>query len=189
MCKSKFTEFSSTQVACTLKCALEYNRAKSEKKAEKELKADTKRRREAIKTKSDWIKEAQVDFNKFIRLRDANEPCIDCGQYGSSKDHFTGGKWDAGHFLSRGAYPELRFEELNCHKQLKSCNGGSGKYAKKNRTVSEGYRERLIQKIGLDKVEWLEGPHEAKRYTIDELKEIKATYRAKWRELEKRMEL
>ena len=37
--------------------------------------------------------------------------------------------------------------------------------------------------IGADKVAWLEGRHEAKRYTIDDLKEIKTKYRAMARRL------
>jgi hypothetical protein len=47
------------------------------------------------------------------------------------------------------------------------------------------YRIRLVQKIGADKVAWLEGPHEPKRYTIDDLKAITADYRQKLRELKR----
>lgn len=47
------------------------------------------------------------------------------------------------------------------------------------------YRRHLIEKIGLEKVEWLEGPHEAKHYSIDEIKQLIATYKAKCKELEK----
>jgi len=45
------------------------------------------------------------------------------------------------------------------------------------------YRVNLIQKIGLAEVERLEGPQEPKKYSIDELKEIISTYRAKTKEL------
>lgn len=143
-------------------------------------------RKEAIKTRSEWINDAQAVFNKFIRLRDDLLPCICCNSWGKDEDWLVGGKWDAGHFLSRGGFPELRFEELNCHKQLKSCNAGSSKYARKGRTVSEGYRLNLINKIGLDKVEWLESHHEEKKYTIDDLKQIIAEYKARLAELKKR---
>ena len=34
-------------------------------------------------------------------------------------------------------------------------------------------------------VEWLEGPHEPKKYTVEELKAMAAGYRAKTRELKK----
>lgn len=151
---------------------------------EKEKRAEHRVAKERIKTRREWMVEAQASFNAYIRARDESQglPCICCGEYGDGL-HGRGGEWDAGHFLSRGAYPELRFVEINCHRQLKSCNAGSSKYAKKGRTVREGYRERLIQRIGLDKVEWLEGPHELPKYTIDELKAIKAEYKAKLKEL------
>ena len=48
------------------------------------------------------------------------------------------------------------------------------------------YRVNLIKKIGLEWVEWLEGPHDPIKYTIDDLKNIKLTYRAKLKELQAR---
>jgi hypothetical protein len=49
-------------------------------------------------------------------------------------------------------------------------------------TIRSKYRENLIAKIGLERVEWLEGPHEPKRYRIEDLKEIRDTYRLKLKE-------
>ena len=45
------------------------------------------------------------------------------------------------------------------------------------------YRAQLVREIGLERVDWLEGPHPAKKYTADELKAIRDEYRAKAREL------
>ncbi|MDD2056595.1 recombination protein NinG [Pseudomonas putida] len=185
-CGGKFRPSLSTQKACSVKCALALapaNHDKARKAIDQRKRREIKVRKEGLKTRADYIREAQIEFNAFIRLRDKDEPCICCGSYGPGEDWLTGGKWDAGHFLGRGAYPELRFDEDNCHKQLKSCNGGSGKYAAKGRTVAQGYRERLIQKIGQERVDRLEGPHEAQRYTIEDLRVIKAEYRAKIKQL------
>lgn len=187
-CGGKFRPSLSTQKACSVACALDLakkpeNQAVARKAIAQRERREVKVRKEKLKSRADYIREAQIEFNAFIRLRDKDEPCICCGSYGPGEDWLTGGKWDAGHFLGRGAYPELRFDEDNCHKQLKSCNGGSGKYAAKGRTVAQGYRERLIQKIGQERVDRLEGPHEAQRYTIEELKGIKALYRAKAKQL------
>jgi len=176
--------FSSTQTACSPLCAIALARKAQEKKDKAKAKGDRKAHREAkerLKTKGDWTKEAQKEFNKFIRLRDKHQPCISCDR--ESVEMTVGGAWDCGHYLSRGGFPELRFEELNAHKQCKSCNGGSGKYAKKAATVAKAYRSNIINKIGLEKVEWLEGPHEPKRYTIENLKEIKEAYKQKAKEL------
>lgn len=50
------------------------------------------------------------------------------------------------------------------------------------------YRAALIERIGLGRVEWLEGPHEPNRFTADDLKAIKAEYQRKARELKKARE-
>jgi hypothetical protein len=38
------------------------------------------------------------------------------------------------------------------------------------------YRSNLLKKIGLQKVEWLEGPHDPKKYVIEELKAMLTHY-------------
>ena len=133
------------------------------------------------------LRATQKSFNAYIRKRDEKEGCSSCSRSISEiegNDGWkVGGAWDCGHYLTVGAHPELRFEELNAHKQCKSCNGGSGKYTKKNHTVGKEYRIRLIKKIGLDKVEWLEGPHKAKKYTCTDLMVIERYYKDKLKRL------
>jgi hypothetical protein len=174
-------------------CATKYATDKKNKKTIKEVadkvkRNDIKKRKEKLKPPSKWLSEAQKWFNKFIRLRDKDDLCISCNrtikQIQGNDNWKVGGAWDCGHYLTRGAHPELRFEELNAHKQCKSCNGGSGNFSSKSKTVGEKYRVKLIKKIGIENVEWIEGPHEPKKYTIDDLKEIIATYKAKCKELE-----
>jgi hypothetical protein len=46
----------------------------------------------------------------------------------------------------------------------------------------------LIGKIGIELVEWLEGAHEAKHYSIDDLREIKSNYMALAKQIEKLLE-
>lgn len=191
-CRKKFTpKYSSLQSTCSPKCAIEHVKRENKKAADKQAKADRKAHREAkekLRTKRDWIKLTQPVFNRWIRLRDHDQPCISCGRYDHEiPETYVGGKWDCGHFLTVGAYPELRFEPLNAHKQCKICNAGSGKYTRKNHTVTQSYRENLILRIGLDKVEWLEGPHDPKHYTIESLKEIKQKYAKMTNELTKNL--
>lgn len=144
------------------------NKEKAERKAQRE-------RREAIKTRSDYAREAQAAFNRFIRLRDAERPCISCGRHHS-------GQYHAGHYRTVGGHPELRFNELNCHKQCSVCNNH------KSGNIVD-YRINLAVRIGEDNLKFLEGPHKAKKYTIDELKEIKKEYAKKARDLEKKAAL
>ena len=133
-------------------------------------KALTKQRLATFKSKAQWAKEAQTEFNRFIRLRDAALPCISCGRHHQ-------GQWHAGHFLSVGARPELRFEEWNVHKQCAPCNT----HLSGNAVL---FRKGLIAIAGAEIVDWLEGPHDPRRDTVDDLKAIKAKYAAKVRALE-----
>jgi hypothetical protein len=191
ICKTPFDTAFSTRVVCSVACSLrlvERNKAKREKLEQANKRKRIREAKERIKTRRDWVKEAQQAFNQFIRERDYHLPCICCGQWGSDETWKTGGQFDAGHFLGVGSHPELRFNEDNCHKQLKSCNAGAGKYARKNHTVTMEYRERLIQKIGLSRVEALEGPHQMPRLTADDLKAIRDHYRAEARRLRKERE-
>jgi len=168
VCKTNFSPFQTTQIVCGPKCAIKTavdGRHKKERKAHRQAK-------QALKTRSDWIKEAQVAFNRFIRLRDAHLPCISCG---TEKPDI---QYAAGHYYTTGGHPELRFDELNVHKQCnKHCNLHlSGNIA--------AYRPNLIKKIGQEGMDYLEGQHQAKKYTIDEIKEIKQHYAKLARELE-----
>jgi hypothetical protein len=167
VCGDTFTRFRSTQTICAkIKCATQVG--KVQRKAER---AETKRRKEAAKPRSQYMKEAQSEFNRYIRLRDAGKPCISCG-----RDHQ--GQWHAGHYLSTGARPELRFDEDNCHRQCQPCN-----------THLHGnllrYRIALIEKLGLARLKHLEGPHGAAKFTIPDLISIRDEYRAKAKELER----
>ena len=83
---------------------------------------------------------------------------------------------NAGHYLSTGARPELRFDEQNVHKQCERCNT----YLHANLIA---YRARLIERVGLPTVERLEGPHAPKKYSIADLKQIRDEYRQKTRQL------
>jgi hypothetical protein len=166
------------------KCASEFGRNKS---STDKVKSDKKKQAVRKKALTDndkplRLREAQKAFNAFIRKRDELLPCISCDTF-VTKD-MPWGQYDCGHFLTMGAFPELRFEELNAHKQCKICNGGSNKYARKTHLVATDYRINLIDKIGLDKVEWLEGPHKAKKYTCEDLKAIEVNYKAKLKAVE-----
>ena len=85
---------------------------------------------------------------------------------------------DAGHYRSTGAASHLRFKEDNCHAQSKHDN----QYKSGNAVE---YRIRLIERIGLERVEALESDNQPKKWERDELIAIKAKYKAKLKELQK----
>ncbi|HEN8798250.1 TPA: recombination protein NinG [Pseudomonas putida] len=169
-CGTKFRPSLSTQKACGVKCALELakkpeNQAVARKAIAQRERQEIQVRKQKLKSRADYVREAQAVFNLWVRLRDEAQPCISCGRHHQ-------GKYDAGHYRTTAACPELRFDPLNVHKQCSPCN------TQLSGNIVE-YRRELIRRIGQERVDWIEGPHEAKRYTIDDLKAIKAEYRAK----------
>ena len=173
-CGRTFTPRSSTQVAYGWECALkiaEKARVKREQAVAKIERKAIKEAKEKLKTRRDWMKEAQQAVNEAVRERDRNRPCISCGRHHQ-------GQWHAGHYLSRGAHPELSLDPRNIHRQCAPCNTHlSGNQV--------NYRKGLIERHGIERVEWLEGHHEPKRYSIDDLKAIRDEYRVKTKELKK----
>ena len=189
-CGKEFTPHPSRPLAniCKPKCALD--RAKAKEQAQKEAgkleaKAD-RAKKEAAKTKTVLKGEAQEAFNEFVRCRDRDLPCVSCGV--ENPPMTTGGQWDAGHFLSRGSHPELAFDEDNCHKQCKKCNGGGGRFKHKDRTVSAKYEAELPNRIGVERLERLRGPHPPAKRTEDDYRALRATYKAKLRALKAQRE-
>jgi hypothetical protein len=166
--------FSTAQKVCSWACGLaikDVNREMARKSLAQVERKEIKARKEKLKSRADHMRETQVVFNEWIRLRDAALPCVSCGRHHE-------GQYHAGHYRTVGANPELRFDPLNVWKQCAPCNNH-----KSGDIVN--YRIELVKRIGLERVEWLEGPHEPQRYTIEELKTIKAEYQAKTRELKR----
>jgi hypothetical protein len=168
-CDCDFIPVRPLQAVCSQICASRLVRAQKKEELERD-----KARKAALKRIPDLIKDAQIAFNAFIRLRDQLRPCICCGQpLGESS---VGGGYDAGHYRSTGSASHLRFNEDNCHAQRKVCNRyGAGR--------AVDYRIGLIARIGLERVEALEADNTPHKWTREELIEIKETYRRKLKEL------
>ena len=174
VCRQPFEPRQPMAVVCSLECAKSLAvsiRGKAEKQAAIKQRKSDRERKEKLKSRSELAREAQQAFNQWVRLRDADKPCISCGRHHE-------GQYHAGHYLSVGARPELRYEPFNVWKQCSPCNT----HLSGNAVL---FRQALVREIGLERVEWLEGPHQAKKYTADELRAIKTEYAAKARELKR----
>ncbi|MBW8464851.1 recombination protein NinG [Acidovorax sp.] len=149
--------------------------AKKARDAAKVERAETRRRKEAIKTLPKLKKEAEREFNAFIRARDADQPCISCGALPPDLSGLHAGR-DAGHYRSVGSAAHLRYHEDNVHAQCVHCNQhGAGRAVE--------YRIGLIARIGEARVVALETNNTVRKWTHDELRAIRDTYRAKLKEL------
>jgi hypothetical protein len=182
-CELSYVPFNSLQPIKSCrnpKCAHEAGKQLLQKQADVKHKAD----KERIKPRNDWVQDAEKAVRFYVRMRDAksNYPCISCGRHEHEFKHDPrGGLWDAGHYLGKGAFPELRMNTDNIHRQCKQCN--------RDKSGNTGhYRPRLIERIGLELVEWLEGPHVAAKLTIDELREIKVKYNGLANQIKKELQ-
>ncbi len=145
---------------------------RSAKVAQKADRAALRVRKESIKTIAQWKREAQTEVNKYIRARDAHLPCISCDQPPEI------GQRHASHYRSVGACSQLRFNTWNIHASCAQCN------SMKSGNILE-YRIRLIQKIGIARVDWLECQNEITKVDIEYLRRVKRIFSQRSKRLER----
>lgn len=175
VCNTLFDPRSSWQRTCSPDCAFKDARTKEAKAAaRKERKRENDARKQEMRDNDRKVQKADAkrELHKYIRtVRDAFKPCVSCGNP-NPQESPTGGQWDAGHYRSVGACPELEFEPLNIAKQCKRCNAG-------NRLSGNpiGFRNGLVERLGEEVVQWLDGPHPPKHYTVHDFREMKELWR------------
>jgi len=169
VCTKAFFPARTTQVVCSPKCATK--KVKLARKAQQEADREHRRKLAASKPLAHWHELTKTSVHALIRLRDHDDPCISCGTR-------TTACWQAGHYLSVGAHPEIRYHPDNINKQCLRCNVNlSGNQAM--------YRLGLVAKIGAARVEALEGPHPPAKHTREALAGIRKEANAKVRQLKK----
>ena len=166
-CGTSFQPYRPLQSVCSPVCAVKLAGDKSWKERKSKLK-------ESLISIGDLKKIARGVFQKWVRLRDKDLPCISCGT-------FTSEIWDAGHYFKAELFSGLIFDERNCHKQCRKCN-----------TFLNGneiqYRIGLVNRFGERWVKKLEKDSEklrVKKYTKSELEDIQKKYSKKLFELKK----
>jgi hypothetical protein len=177
-CRAEFVRPAPFVVWCSPECGAVLAMTKLDKQKAAATRAERKADKEKLakfKRKPDHVADCQKAFNAWVRFRDRFEPCIDCGKHASG-NALTGGAYDAGHYLSRGSHPHLRFDERNVFKQLKGCNRPGG-------TTAASFRAGVVARIGLTAVEALEVDQESRHYSVDDLIALTAHYKQKLKEL------
>lgn len=178
-CREQFTPSKPLQVACSVPCALSLTLAKQDRERKTLASIERKEVRAAkqrLKSRDDYMREAQAVINRYVRRRDARLGCVSC-----DKPATWQGQWHASHYRSRGAAPHLRFNLHNIHKACSVCNNHlSGNIM--------GYRPELVRRIGAERVEWLESNQDVAKHGIEYLKRLKAVFAKKCKRLEKRAE-
>jgi hypothetical protein len=163
---------------CGPVCAAKFGQAKRDEERAKARRLANRKAREALKTRGDWVREAQAAVNAYVRERDYGEPCRACGTT-SENQSITGSSWDAAHYRSRGAAPHLRFHLLNIWKCCTRCN------RELSGNVVE-LRKGMVARLGEDRVQAIEHDDTPRQYSIDDLKRIKRIFAKRAKQYRKR---
>lgn len=141
-------------------------------------KRETKRKLEALKSRSKHAKEAQTAVNRYVRLKAfaRGEGCYTCGARPAKA---FGGTYDAGHFRSVGSAPHLRYWTPQIRLQCVTCNRHKGGEAL-------AFRRALVAEHGPEWVEALEARQEVAKFAVDYHARIKRIFTKKANRLEKR---
>ena len=167
-CETLFYPIRTTAIVCSYECAQLLAKEKSDKQKDKEWKQRKAKMKSDLMSLSDWLKIAQKHFNHYIRLRDKGNNCISCG-----KQFFKDEIVHASHYKPAGTCYNVRFNEDNVWISCVKCNthlSGNG----------IEYRKRLVEKIGIERVEEVENLSTiTRKFSISEVKEIIEIYKAK----------
>lgn len=187
ICDTEYLPRSSLQKVChNYKCAIAFNKKRDEeiamrekRKQERLQRDDLRERRERLKGVSEWQKEAQAAFNRYIRWRDYEKDCVSCGGgLQHSGNYMTGSAVDASHYRSRGAASHLKFNVFNVHSACTRCNRQLSGNAVE-------YRIRLIRRIGIERVERLETDSTPRKFDIAYLQRVKTIFTRRAKHYEK----
>ena len=164
-CKEKFEPIRFLQKYCMND---ECVRVWVETEKQKQWKAKKTLLKKELMSLQDWLKLAQMTFNKWIRHRDKGLNCISCDKPPK--------KANAGHYFSQGGHSNVRFHEDNVHLQCEHCNSFlSGNLL--------NYQIGIEKRIGGERLIALhEQAHTTKKWTVQELNEIIETYKRKLKE-------
>lgn len=136
------------------------------------MKKDPKKK---TRSRTVLLRSLQTVVNLYCRLRDCNgedgTSCISC------KKWFPFEKGDGGHFIAQGSSSYLRFDERNINFQCHRCN----RFLHGN---THNYYVGMVSKYGQDTVDELMSlQYETKKWTEDEIKELRKTYNQKIKDL------
>jgi hypothetical protein len=120
------------------------------------------------------VSSVQALANKYARLRDCGGSdgagCISCGKW------FPYPELDGGHYIPT-TVSSTRFDERNINAQCHRCN----RFLHAN---LRGYFRGLEKKLGRDGLDDLEASAGPKKWTREELENIKIEYKAKIKDAE-----
>lgn len=175
---------------CSIECAAELAHKKLKKKKVSERKEFKKAKRKL--DENDLSKQKSLTQNAFNKLRrlecikwfkdQGRDPeCISCGK--------KSGDWCCGHYKTVGSTGNLRYDKDNTHLQCNTyCNRNLSGNINGNRNT-RGYTRGLYEVYGDEEAERIlakleEEQHKVKRWTCEELIQMRKEINARIREIE-----
>lgn len=168
---------------CSFDCAAKYGLQKARQQKQK---AEQKEKKQArAEKKSYYAKDYSYQFRltrqaaqRLGNLLDAMNGfgCISCGT--TNPVQYCGG-----HYKTAGGHPEIALDIRNISRQ---CNHYCNKHLSGNihgNKNSAGYKAGLIGRYGQKYVDYLEGYHQPKNYTCDDLIAMRAEFASEIRRL------
>ena len=172
-CKCSFEQkYTSLQVACTTKCAIEYAKTK---KLEQEKSLNDAKLEKAKKDTLQALKHSVMTVcHKYIRERDKSKPCISCGA-NWNKD------FQAGHFYKAELYSNLKYDEFNINGQCRKCNlRKDGNEAGYRKGFVLRYNKDILDNLDIKAIGYKQNDF---KWDRELLKELRACYNKKLKEL------
>lgn len=165
VCKSEYIKRSITHKTCSVECSIIYIEAEKKKSYRKEYIY----KKTQSYTRTDWIRFAQTEVNRYVRIRDqiAGHKCICCNEL----LNWSGSQVDAGHWRSTGSAPHLRFDVFgNINAQRKHCNRWRAGRAMDQEPIIRG-------RWGNEIADAILADQQSRKWTIPELIEIRDGFR------------
>ncbi len=175
-CKQKFEPSRPTKICCSPDCEYDYGLKHASRAEHIRGIADRKvirEKKDKAKTITQHADDTQKPVNAVIRYRDKDKGCISCGKP-------LRGIFHAGHYkpVGRGLNWSIRYHHDNIFGQCVECNHfKSGNQA--------AMRDGVLERIGAERLAFIEGPQPDANFTIEKLKQIAADHRKTLKEMTK----
>lgn len=182
VCGAPFDPINRRHKVCSEACAIALPGVLREEEQRKRWARDARdyRRKNAERQKGNHGQDgrfmsARKAINAFVRERDHALPCI---VHGHDCPH---SEFHGGHFVGVEIDGALRFNLWNIHKQCAASNKGA-RYRKKFRdTTGPKFEANLIERIGQERVDWLNGKHAEREYSDAYLSRLASVFRRRAR--------
>lgn len=129
-----------------------------------------------------WQKNRTKDvLHALVKLLDKDLPCIVCNSFECGQRT----EWDAGHYLTKAAHPELKFDARNIFKQCSGTNTASTGRSSAEASIRQKFDQGIIARYGMAHLMWLKGYHPPVKFTCEGLAAMRAEMAEECRRLKK----